>query len=500
MINKIKYYLKKILEILAQKIPFLRIPRCLDDTYFMEDHSEVCLYTASEKAFPFYIPRFPILPGNQKTGLQFSLIVTVYNEAKSVSEWMEGILNQSRLPDELVIVDAQSGDDTVKLLESYQGRCAFPLVVLQEEKINISRGRNIAIAAATYEVIAVSDFGCRPREDWLEKLILPFEINPDTDVVAGWYESVDLSGAALPFPIGPKLETVNPQRFLPSSRSVAFTKSAWEKAGGYPEWLTLTGEDTYFALELKRYCEQWAFVPDAVVEWLGPTTWQGFWKKAYYWSVGNGESGFNAWLYRQTGKRLFLTLSGMLIGLFLILTGIFITSWLLSLLGLIGFGLPLVYFYQRGIYPWKVPGELGLRIAQVRGFLAGARRKAEVDQRRLAGTKDLYIILAGVPIDDTGGGARCTQIALELLRQNYWVVYLNRYPKWESQDVGVRIAHPNLYTYALSEFYWDDFVEGYGSLLRSMPITALIELPLPDFLPLIQKIEKEGEDNLRDDR
>ena len=137
-------------------------------------------------------------------------------------------------------------------------------------------------------------------------------------------------------------------------------------------------------------------------------------------------------------------------------------------------------------------GNLGLRIAQVAGFLAGARRKGEVDQRRLKETKGLFLILAGVPIDDTGGGARCTQITLELLRQNYWVVYLNRYPKWETQDAGVGIAHPNLYTYDLSEFYWDDFVERYGSLLGSRTITALVEMPHTDFLPLINKIEEKG--------
>jgi len=492
MINTIKYYIKRAIEILVLRIPLFRIPRSLDDTYIMEDNSQVYLYAESEKTLPSYQPRVMIPSNKKKTDITFSLISTVYNEKKSVSNWMDNILKQTRLPDELVIVDAHSSDETVKILETYHDRCAFPLRIIKEGKVNISRGRNLAVDAAAYEIIVVSDFGCRPREDWLEKIISPFELNPATEVVAGWYESVDSNGDQLPFSIGPGLDNLDPRKFLPSSRSFAFTRSAWKMAGGYPEWLTLTGEDTYFTLELKRYCTHWAFVPSAIVEWFGPTTWKEFWRKAYYWSVGNGESGFNAWLYRQTGKRLFFSLAGMMTGLILILIGIILKAWYLGILGLIGLGIPFIYFYKRGIPPWEVPGELGLRMAQVRGFMAGARQKAEVDQRRLGESKGLYLILAGVPIDDTGGGARCTQIALELLRQNYWVVYINRYPKWETQDAGVRIAHPNLYTYALSEFYWEDFVEEFGSLLRSRPITTLIELPHADFLPLIQKIEEEG--------
>jgi hypothetical protein len=37
----------------------------------------------------------------------------------------------------------------------------------------------------------------------------------------------------------PSRRLCQPDKFLPSSRSVAFLKSAWEEVGGYPEWLGL---------------------------------------------------------------------------------------------------------------------------------------------------------------------------------------------------------------------------------------------------------------------
>ncbi|KXK14870.1 MAG: hypothetical protein UZ14_CFX002000888 [Chloroflexi bacterium OLB14] len=91
--------------------------------------------------------------------------------------------------------------------------------------------------------------------------------------------------------------------------------------------------------------------------------------------------------------------------------------------------------------------------------------------------------MAGVPIDDTGGGARCTQIALELLRQNYWVVYVYRFPKWEKGPSVIQIAHPNLYDYMLSEFSWEKFTKQFATVLHQHEAWALIDFPAPEFLP-----------------
>ena len=44
---------------------------------------------------------------------------------------------------------------------------------------------------------------------------------------------------------------MRPARFLPSSRSVAFRKSAWTAIGGYPAWLDY-GEDIVFDLALQE--------------------------------------------------------------------------------------------------------------------------------------------------------------------------------------------------------------------------------------------------------
>ena len=35
----------------------------------------------------------------------------------------------------------------------------------------------------------------------------------------------------------PLRDEIDPATFLPSSRSVAFRKAAWQAVGGYPEWI-----------------------------------------------------------------------------------------------------------------------------------------------------------------------------------------------------------------------------------------------------------------------
>ena len=475
------------------------LPRKWQQTYQIEDNSQVVLYTNRETCFPDYRPRKALKKNPGILALEVSIISPMLNESGNIEKWLISLSSQTKLPSEVIVVDNGSSDRSPEMIEAAMGSMPFPIKLLRMPEANISQARNAAIQQATYPLLTTLDFGCFPQPDWLEKLLAPFLDDPKIEVSAGWFLPRTDRGE-VSYPGGwPKLADIHPQQYIPASRALAFTRIAWEKAGGYPEWLTLTGEDTYFALELKRYCEHWAFVPESVVEWLAPRSWSEFLRKTYYWSTGDGESGITAKLYRLSFKRLLIAglagLLGILLGFISYHQFLDQSIWagaVLALAGVLTLWFGIKDYLRGGVPIWRIPAEISYRVAQVRGFLAGARRKAEVDQRRLAGTKGLYIILAGVPIDDTGGGARCTQIALELLRQNYWVVYLNRYPKWESQDVGVRIAHPNLYTYALSEFYWDDFVEGYGSLLRSMPITALIELPHADFLPLIQKIEKEG--------
>jgi len=465
------------------------------DAYTIEDNSRVVLYTDNPRLFRSYRPRRTgRTPG--QVPVHVSLVATVRNERDSVMDWAEAVFRQQRRPDEIVVVDGGSTDGTLELLQDVAQRSPVPMRVLVEAGANIARGRNVAIAAARGPVIAVTDFGCRPRPDWLERLVRPFEQDPETQVVAGWYEAVDRRGRTFRRRRWPQLSEVMPSAFIPSSRSLAFTKEAWEAAGRYPEWLTLTGEDTYFALELKRCCPRWAFVPEAVVEWYAPDRLVEFWRKIYQWSIGDGESGVLAHTY---GRSCLRVLVGGTIGVTTLVLGIggiltWSTLWGKGLVGAGGVGI-----LALGGWVWRRAGSLtsalwegGAEVARVLGFWKGFRRRSAVRQRRLQSVRGTFLMLSGVPIDDTGGGARCTQMTLELLRRGFRVIFVHRFPKYESVELNLKIRHPYLEVYPFQVFSPRRCREVLGPASREKPMAAVVEFPVAEFVPIIEEVKAAG--------
>ena len=271
------------------------------------DRSQVILYTDDASILPDYPKRQGLSHGaGIDQPVKVSLISTVRNEAANVESWLASLLEQSRLPDEIVICDGGSSDGTVEIIRKHAATFSIPIQVLVEAGANIAHGRNIAIQHASYEVIACTDFGCRLDKNWLENLILPFECDEKVDVSFGFSQIApanQFSRMITRFFI-PVINTVDPQQFIPSARNFAMRKPVWEQAGGYPEWLTFAGEDTLFTLNAKLQNRVWAFVPGAVVYWHAPRNLRLLYRTIYRYARGDGETGTFAYLYWVKIKEL----------------------------------------------------------------------------------------------------------------------------------------------------------------------------------------------------
>jgi glycosyltransferase involved in cell wall biosynthesis len=197
-------------------------------------------------------------------------------------------------PDEVVICDGGSSDDTVAILRTYGDRLPG-LRVLVEPGANISRGRNVAIAAAAGPIIAATDAGVRLDPRWLEKLVAPFAAKPETQAVAGFFLPDPQSAfeTAMAATVLPLLDEIDPHTFLPSSRSVAFTKEVWQTAGGYPEWLDYCEDLLFdFAVNAQQPDKPTAFAwaPDALVYFRPRSSLAAFWKQYYRYARGDGKA------------------------------------------------------------------------------------------------------------------------------------------------------------------------------------------------------------------
>jgi cellulose synthase/poly-beta-1,6-N-acetylglucosamine synthase-like glycosyltransferase len=207
----------------------------------------------------------------------------------------------------VVVVDGGSTDDTLAQLQVWEDSGRLPLRVLAEPGCNISRGRNLAIAAARGPLIASTDAGVRLEPLWLAKLVQPFSEDPDSQslpaVACGFFvpETHSAFETALGATVLPVVADVNPDKFLPSSRSVAFWKSSWEAVGGYPEWLDYC-EDLIFDFRLKARGVRFVFVPAARVHFRPRSTLSAFVRQYYRYARGDGKA--DLWRKRHAVRYL----------------------------------------------------------------------------------------------------------------------------------------------------------------------------------------------------
>lgn len=226
-----------------------------------------------------------------------SLIVTVLNEAGTISTLMASIAAQTIRPREVIVVDGGSRDGTQLHVEWWHGRLGCPLRLIEAPGTNISAGRNRGIAAARAPIIAVTDAGVRLDSNWLEEITAPFDCE-NTDIVAGFFvpDPDTVLELAMGATVLPALSDVDPASFLPSSRSVAFRKAAWGAVSGYPEWLDFC-EDLVFDLALRDRGTTRRFAPEAVVYFRPRGSLRAFWRQYYHYARGDGKA--NLWLKRH---------------------------------------------------------------------------------------------------------------------------------------------------------------------------------------------------------
>lgn len=284
--------------------------------------------------------------------MKVSIIATVMNEGEMLRPLLDSIYDQSISPHEVVICDGGSVDDTLAILSEYQA--VLPLRVISAPGSNISQGRNLAIEAATGDVITVTDAGVVLAPCWLEELLQPFA-HESVQVVSGWFEADPYTDfeVVMGSTVLPAIEDISPVRFLPSSRSVAFRKQAWAAVGGYPEWLDHS-EDLVFDQALRERYGPFPFAPRAVAYFRPRPDLRSYSKQYFAYARGDGQ----ALLWT---KRHIVRYATYLVALPLLLRWISREKWYGWLLLLLGVGIysrrPIERLWSN-TWGWRLPAKL----------------------------------------------------------------------------------------------------------------------------------------------
>jgi glycosyltransferase involved in cell wall biosynthesis len=225
--------------------------------------------------------------------MKISVVVPVRDEEESIRFLLDGLLSQTLPPDEIVIVDGGSSDQTPPIIEEY-AQLNSRVRLIREPDALPGRGRNLAAAQATNEWLAFIDAGVEPANDWLARLAECVERESKIDVVFGSWEPVTDTlfeeCAAIAYAYAPSKEV--DERFI-RSRAISSSlmrRSVWQAVGGFSEELR-SGEDLLFMNQIDTAGFHVAYTPQALVRWsIPPTLWRTF-KRFVVYSRNNLRAG-----------------------------------------------------------------------------------------------------------------------------------------------------------------------------------------------------------------
>lgn len=113
-----------------------------------------------------------------------SIAMATYNGARFIEEQLQSFAEQIRLPDELVITDDGSTDDTIAIAERFASGAPFPVRVHSNcRRLGFSRNFEAAIARCAGDIIFLSDQDDVWFPDKLETVAAQFEANDRIEVV-----------------------------------------------------------------------------------------------------------------------------------------------------------------------------------------------------------------------------------------------------------------------------------------------------------------------------
>jgi glycosyltransferase involved in cell wall biosynthesis len=130
--------------------------------------------------------------------MNISVAMTTYNGARFVQEQLQSIADQTCLPDQVVIVDDQSSDQTREILDAFATSAPFPVsLYVNETTLGPIRNFQRAVELCSGEIIVL----CDQDDCWLPEKLLriqeAFSSSPNVGLVFSDAELIDEHGNSL---------------------------------------------------------------------------------------------------------------------------------------------------------------------------------------------------------------------------------------------------------------------------------------------------------------
>ena len=198
---------------------------------------------------------------------KISLVIPVRDEEESVGRLLGSISAQTRLPDEVIFVDAGSSDGTRMAIERCRPR-GLKTEVLPIGPAYPGIARNAGVEKAENDLIAFTDAGIELDKDWLKELGAAMERGKGLDVVYGHYmprvDTLFKECLALAM-MQPLTEAGGARMRVRSIASCLIKKAVLRSLGGFPD--LRAGEDRVFMEKVDAGNFKIGYSPSAVMTW-----------------------------------------------------------------------------------------------------------------------------------------------------------------------------------------------------------------------------------------
>jgi len=186
--------------------------------------------------------------------IKISVVIPLYNKQDFIQKCLNSVLNQTYLPDEIIVINDGSTDCSLEIATSFSKQhYNIPIKIIDNVNQGVSASRNYGILSALYPFVALLDADDEWDEDYLSFMIQLINEFPDASMYSSNHRVKDSDGNV--FSPYTSLEpgykgyinnyfNISKKTPLVNSSKVILRKSVVLSVGGFPEDAVLS-EDLY---------------------------------------------------------------------------------------------------------------------------------------------------------------------------------------------------------------------------------------------------------------
>ena len=214
--------------------------------------------------------------------MAISVIIITRNTEYYMRDCLDSLVHQSRKPDEVIVVDADSTDATPQIVREFGAQ--YPYIKFFNKPLQKGEARNYGVSKSTGDIVAFVDADTICHALWIEEMLKAFA-QPGIDAVAGKEVRLGYSGFAglKRVPLLHKGQDVT----YPTV-NMAYTRKAFGHVRGFDPWFK-EAEDVDLNFRVVDAGFKLIYHDKAIVFHRVRDSFFGFFKQAFWYGFGRKE-------------------------------------------------------------------------------------------------------------------------------------------------------------------------------------------------------------------